>query len=707
MSERYPGGIITKNPATPTGPYETGTAPGIWTLEQQLQYKQQGVWPIAGNVPNYIEDVFQTWLYSGNSSTQSIVNGINLSTNGGMVWTKSRNAAYDNTVYDTARGTGSTKALYTDTTDAQGAFPSFQDLTAYNTNGYSIGSPILLNETGKTYVSWTFREQPKFFDVVTYTGTGASQTVSHSLNGTVGALIIKKTSGTGNWATFTRTSGAAGSTLYAYFNSAAGLNLTAAANATGVAAEAAGIITTTSFNPNDLSGSGASGNVNNINDSGATYVAYIFAHDAGGFGLSGTDNVISCGSVTTNGSGNATVNLGYEPQWLLSKWTTTADNWHVYDDMRGWSTNVNGTSSNTNDLFPNSADAETNRAANEWYKTSTGFNIYGSGSSRTYIYIAIRRGPMKVPTSGTTVFNGIARTGTGANASITTVGFPPDLLLGGIRSPGGLNYTAFEDKLRGANQSLQSGTTGAEFAPASISVSSFDQNGYSVGPDTGITNYNDSGVSYITWALRRAPSFFDEVCYTGTGVTLNVTHNLAAVPELMIVKGRNSASAWDVYSQPTGNTNVLRLSTTAAASVQPQWNDTTPTSTVFTVKGGETANVSGRTYVAYLFATTAGVSKVGSYTGNGSTQTINCGFGAGGARFVLIKRTDDTGDWYVYDTIRGMTVLTDPYLLWNSTNAESATLGSVTTVSTGFALNSAILAAINVNAGTYIFLAIA
>jgi hypothetical protein len=122
--------------------------------------------------------------------------------------------------------------------------------------------------------------------------------------------------------------------------------------------------------------------------------------------------------------------------------------------------------------------------------------------------------------------------------------------------------------------------------------------------------------------------------------------------------------------------------------------------------GGQTKG-SGVNAAIYLFATCAGVSKVGGYTGNGTTQTINCGFGAGGARFVLIKRTDTTGDWYVYDTARGMTVLTDPYLLLNSTAAEVATLGSVTTVSTGFALNSAILAAINVNAGTYIFLAVA
>jgi hypothetical protein len=148
-------------------------------------------------------------------------------------------------------------------------------------------------------------------------------------------------------------------------------------------------------------------------------------------------------------------------------------------------------------------------------------------------------------------------------------------------------------------------------------------------------------------------------------------------------------------------------STDSESSGSGLLNNTNPTSSVFTVGTWNENNFSGSTFVAYLFATCAGVSKVGSYTGNGSTQTIDCGFGAGGARFVLIKRTDSTSGWYVYDTARGMTVLTDPYLFLHDTSAESATLGSVTTVSTGFALNSTILAAINVSAATYIFLAIA
>jgi len=181
------------------------------------------------------------------------------------------------------------------------------------------------------------------------------------------------------------------------------------------------------------------------------------------------------------------------------------------------------------------------------------------------------------------------------------------------------------------------------------------------------------------------------------------------VPEMMIVKCRSTGGTnrgWWTYVAPLGNTQALYLNTSDNAQTASIWNNTTPTSTVFSIDGTYLVNGSGATYVAYLFATCAGVSKVGSYTGNGTTQAIACGF-TGGARFVLIKRTDATGDWYVYDTARGMTVLTDPYLFLNSTAAETATLGSVTTTTGGFTVNAAILAAINTSSATYIFLAIA
>jgi hypothetical protein len=115
---------------------------------------------------------------------------------------------------------------------------------------------------------------------------------------------------------------------------------------------------------------------------------------------------------------------------------------------------------------------------------------------------------------------------------------------------------------------------------------------------------------------------------------------------------------------------------------------------------------SGQTFVAYLFATCAGVSKVGSYTGTGTTLQVNCGF-ATGARFVMIKRTDDTGNWFFWDSARGIVAGNDPYLLFNGTAAEVTNTDYIDSYSPGFELSSTAPSAINASGGTFIFLAIA
>jgi len=127
---------------------------------------------------------------------------------------------------------------------------------------------------------------------------------------------------------------------------------------------------------------------------------------------------------------------------------------------------------------------------------------------------------------------------------------------------------------------------------------------------------------------------------------------------------------------------------------------------VFTVGSDNATNASSSTYIAYLFASCPGVSKVGSYTGTGTTLSVNCGFTAG-ARFVLIKRTDSTGDWYVWDTARGIVSGNDPYLLLNSTAAEVTSTDYIDPLSSGFQISSSAPAAINANGGSFIFLAIA
>jgi len=223
---------------------------------------------------------------------------------------------------------------------------------------------------------------------------------------------------------------------------------------------------------------------------------------------------------------------------------------------------------------------------------------------------------------------------------------------------------------------------------------------------TGNTS-NDTGNTYINYLFDRAPGFMDVVCYTGTGANTTFNHNLGVVPEMIIVKDRSNARAWAVYSSALGNTKYLFLNATdAEATASSVWNNTTPTSSVFTVGTAAFINNSTETYVAYLFATLAGISKVGSYTGTGTTQVINCGFTAG-SRFVMIKRTDSTGDWYYWDSARGIVAGNDPYLLMNSAAAEVTSTDYIDTANSGFEISSTAPAAINANGGTFIFYAIA
>ena len=634
-------------------------------------------------VPAYIEDVFSTYLYTGTGAALTITNNIDLSTKGGLTWIKGRSGATGNRLTDTARGV--TKSLESNSTAAEATEST--GLTAFGTTGFTIGADADYNTSAATYASWTFRKQPKFFDIQTWTGNGTTQNIAHSLAGTVGTLIIKRTdTGGSNWLTYHRSLPA---------DEAVALNTTEASSA---------YFTPTIFGNNTVSVAPTStqftvGNFSGVNASGGTYVAYLFAHDAGGFGLTGTDNVISCGSFTYDSTNGNTINLGYEPQFILSKDASSVTQWQMSDSMRGMTAN-----GSTQRLFPNLSNAEdSNGAVNI---NATGFFCQAGRFTNgdTIIYIAIRRGPMKVPTTGTSVYNAIARTGTGAAATITGVGFAPDWWHC-FRKTGSLDHPMV-DRLRGSDKGLYSNLLQDEDSLGGNPTFSTTMDGVSLLTLTG-GYYNGSGSPYINHFFKRAPSVFDICCYSGSGSATTQTHNLGAVPQLIIVKRRNTSGAWDCYSAFLANTDYLALSSANGSQTNTdRWNSTSPTSTVFTVGTSTTTNASGSTYVAYLFATAAGVSKCFSYTGNGSSQTINCGF-TSSARFILIKRTDSTGDWYCWDTTRGIAAGNDPHISFNTTAAEVTTDDTIDTDSTGFVVNQLSATDVNVSSATYIGLAIA
>jgi hypothetical protein len=381
----------------------------------------------------------------------------------------------------------------------------------------------------------------------------------------------------------------------------------------------------------------------------------------------------------------------------MIKRTDSTGDWIMLDQMRGF--DVLGLDAT---LLANSSAAETaNQERGE--PTATGFYIPSNyGNNATYIYIAIRRGPMEVPTVGTSVFSPIASAAAGGTQ--LTTNFPVDLQMYGIRAGDAANITT-SDRLRGVSTTS---TAGGNFI---VTSSTAAETGGSYTRQWGNTGFvMPAGIGSqdgIFWNFQRAPSFMDVVCYTGTGSNTTQTHNLGVVPELIIVKRRDTAADWDSYSSALANTEYLVVNTNAAKDTgATRWNSTTPTASVFSIGTSTTTNASAGTYVAYLFATCAGVSKVGSYTGTATTLQINCGFTAG-SRFVLIKRTDFVGPWYVWDSARGIVAGDDPYLIISSTAAEVTNTDYVDTYNAGFEITSTAPNSINANGGTFIFLAIA
>jgi hypothetical protein len=280
----------------------------------------------------------------------------------------------------------------------------------------------------------------------------------------------------------------------------------------------------------------------------------------------------------------------------------------------------------------------------------------------------------------------------------------PDLVWSKSRSTAGTSHVLI-DAVRGVNQALQSDLTNAE-ATFANSITAFNLDGFAIGSSNQV---NLSGRTYVGWQWKEGPTQgFDIVTYTGTGVARTVAHSLGVAPKMMIVKGRSNAYGWQVYhsaANASPATGRILLNTTAAwASDSTSWNNTAPTSSVFSLGTSIAGNESAGTYVAYLFSEVAGFSRFGSYTGNGSADGPFC-FTGFLPRWIMIKRTDTTANWRILDTARD-TFNVEQYELYpNLSNAEG-TFASLDGLSNGFKIRNSD-ASYNANGGTYIFAAFA
>jgi len=313
-------------------------------------------------------------------------------------------------------------------------------------------------------------------------------------------------------------------------------------------------------------------------------------------------------------------------------------------------------------------------------------------------------------------FNTVLYSGNGTSQSITGVGFQPDWLWLKTRSATG-NHVVF-DAVRGTSARLRPSSTSAE---DSSSITSFDSDGFTLGieQNNGTATYvswnwkaNGSGVSNTNGSITSTVSAnqdagFSIVNFTGTGSNGTVGHGLSQAPEMMIFKRRDSGSSnWITYHKGIGNGYNLFLNLTNAKDTDGAlyWQSTDPTSTVFTAGGYSQLNNSGSDTIGYCFHSVDGFSKVGSYTGNGDADGtfVYTGFRPA---FVIVKRTNSSGSWYISDNKRDTTnpLLAGLYADSPTQEDNVSTSLYIDYVSNGFKLRGTYTGS-NASGSTYIYM---
>jgi hypothetical protein len=626
----------------------------------------------SGGSGKYVDDVFSTYLYEGDQTTSSrqIVNGIDLDDKGGLVWIKERSQDRFHFLYDTERGAG--KWLNTNNADAEGTL-STEQLQSFNSDGFNLGDFYGVNETGEDFASWSFAKQEGFFDVVTYTGDSRSREIPHNLGVVPGMFIIKCTSaGSSDWQVWHKS--ANGGEARLVLNTA---NSQDTSNIELWWGDSQNYIAPTDTHIT-LGGQGA------INLEGREYVAYLFADDAPMFGPDGDESIIKCGGFP---GADQTIDLGWEPQYVLMKSATASSPWTVLDSMRGWTgSGVGG----NQPLRPNESSAEIDNDGSLGGLTSTGFYVGNVGPSE-YIYMAIRR-PNKPAKE-----------------------FEPDELFGLVSATAGKPWFEAGFPVDMAWRRKYDIDTGNQLSARLINESYLQTNSGDAATSSanrafdfsnGWYDFSSDDAANISWMWRRAPGFFDVVTYTGgQGTDAQIPHNLGARPEMLWVKSLSDASEWCVWSESYENTDQMLILNRADA-LSTSYFGSMPevmTDEVFQIGGNAVyMNGAGKNYIAYLWASVPGICDIGSYTGNGDYQDIDCGF-TNGARFVLLKRTDSYGDWMYFDTLRGISNSNSPMLQLNTTAAQN-TASFIRPFSGGFQVTAN---PTGIASATYIYIAIA
>mgnify|MGYP003122452216 CR=1 FL=1 len=304
-------------------------------------------------------------------------------------------------------------------------------------------------------------------------------------------------------------------------------------------------------------------------------------------------------------------------------------------------------------------------------------------------------------------FNTILYTGDGnSTQAISGVGHQPDFVWIKRRDASGNHELT--DSVRGINKTLVTNSSNAEDTGTN-KLQSFDSDGFTVGNSS---TQNASGGTYVSFNWKKtATAGFDIVTYTGNGSARTISHSLSAVPNWMIVFNRDSAMARSVYHHKIASdpaTDRIMLNETSAKEDDSGiWNDTVPTSSVFSIGNSSSTNTNTDNYVIYLFSEKKGFSKFGSYTGNGNADGafVYTGFRPA---WIMIKKSSGTEDWSMYDSKRNVNGTTNTLpLLANFNDGESGLTGkNMDILSNGVKMKTS-NGELNLSGETYIYMAFA
>ena len=276
----------------------------------------------------------------------------------------------------------------------------------------------------------------------------------------------------------------------------------------------------------------------------------------------------------------------------------------------------------------------------------------------------------------------------------------PDLVW--IKNRDATDSHAVYDSVRGTTKQLETDSYPAE-STESEGLTTFGSDGFTVG---SLAQVNTNTEDFVSWNWKEgATPGFDILTYAGNGSNRTISHNLSAVPKMIILKSYDNVYSWTVYHEAMGNTKIMKLDETEATTTNSGfWQDTTPTSSVFSVGTHGNVNNGSSNYITYLWAEVEGFSRFGSYIGNGDTYGpfAYCGFKP---NWLMVKRTDSSGAWVLTDNKRNTHNVVNWLLNADASTAE-ATLSALDFLSNGFKIRNTDTG-YNADGGTYIFAAFA